>query len=213
MKKFLILVFAFIFALGLSLSMFAQDATPAAASPVTQWAPAITEGLGLLAIIFGFFGIGQRKKKKSAEAQLKAVVQGVERVAKALPENHGVKVKAHIADAATVLGVGQELYKTVKRITSPTRTGQILLLAFVCVFAQACAVARTDQQGMADGSNRTRTLVFSIWDARGVLNNFRASQSNKTQLTTLGTAGAESTATNLVTIAGSAVDLAKLLKP
>lgn len=63
-----------------------------------------------------------------------------------------------------------------------------------------CAVARTNQSAQADGSAHTVTTIVSVWDAKGVINNFRATQSQKTQTTSLGSSGAESSGTNAIAV-------------
>lgn len=64
-----------------------------------------------------------------------------------------------------------------------------------------CALTKTDQSAQADGTSRTKTFVLSVWDAKGVLKDFKATQSQKTQSTTLGSSSAESASpTNVLKI-------------
>jgi hypothetical protein len=100
-------------------------------------------------------------KKKKAK-QLQAVIQGVEKVAAKLPYPQSSSVKQHISEAAVALGVGQELYKTVKSVT---RRGSAILLLVTPLFLCACA---STKYTAPDGSKLTQHTLFMNSAVKGL---------------------------------------------
>jgi hypothetical protein len=92
----------------------------------------------------------------------------------------------------------------------------ILLLGAVLFIVSGCAATRTVQRmdtratnGVTE-SRLTKTTTLSIWDAIAKLGGFKATQSDKTQSTTISQSDVSSSLSNVVTISGNAEGMAKL---